>query len=153
MNQVRRRELRDDLMVVVGGEASGCAKYDDEWFVAMSVGTGGVLERGMVNALPMSLRVSLRTRTFMDGAMAGTWWLGICTSPDCDFRKAEMRRSSTMVLSSRMASSTGSFGLERRMLPDDDLNGRTRSERDRPCPLVGSGLRVSEGEREVYGRW
>jgi hypothetical protein len=73
VNQVRRRELRDDFIVAVGGEASGPAKNDGELFVvATSVGTCGLLERGMVNALPISLRVSLRTRTFIDGAIAGT---------------------------------------------------------------------------------
>ena len=77
----------------------------------------GFVDMGIRKALPMSLSVSLRTRTFMLGATAGMW-VGDRASNPVSFRMrvmAERRRSSTIVLSSRMATSTVS-SLERRRL-------------------------------------
>jgi hypothetical protein len=107
---------------------------------------------GTLNALPMSLSVWLRTRGRIVGAIAGTCsllnplgvispsskakplklnWLrtgsGCCSaaSRGAFRRMAEIRRSSIMVLSSRISSSTSSNRL-RRKLPER----RTRSDSD-----------------------
>jgi hypothetical protein len=86
------------------------------WVVKSCFGRGFV-DMGIRKALPMSLRVSLRARTFMLGATAGIW-VGDWGSNPTSFRMRVMavrRRSSTIVLSSRMATSTVS-SLERRRL-------------------------------------
>jgi len=127
---------------------------------------------GTLNALPMSLRVSLRTRGRIAGAMAGTCWLvnarGV-TSPssntkplksnsvksefDCccspaflgaPIRIADWRRSSMMVLSSLISSSTSSNRL-RRKLPER----RTRSDIDR---VMLDGVSLVLAELEEPGR-
>lgn len=71
VNQVRSRELRLDFTTAAGGDATGNAKYEG---VVKLLGIGWPLcpDRGKLKALPMSLSVSLRARTFIDGAIAGT---------------------------------------------------------------------------------
>lgn len=77
---------------------------------------------------------------------------GVALWEAVDWRKAVALCSSTIVLSSRIASSTASAGLDRLILPDMGRSGRTRSERDLWCPFLGSGLLVLEELRDVCGR-
>lgn len=95
---------------------------------------------GAEKAEPMSERVSERTCMRMEGAMYGTWWDGdgggrLMRAGDsvCE-RYADARRSSTMVLSSRMASSTSVLWR--------------RSEPGRVEGAVLARFRDGEGRRE-----
>jgi len=118
----------------------------------------GLLARGVERADPISERVSERTCMRRAGAMAGTWWDGeggglFMMKGEAE-RKASARRSSTMVLSSRMASSTSVFA--RRRLPgrvgavcERGRDGEGRRERRR-APWVLERLRVEVG-RSVTG--
>ena len=89
--------------------------------VGSGVAGRGLLMRGAEKAEPMSERVSERTRMRSEGAIAGTWWDGdngirfMRAGAKLVDRYASARRSSTMVLSSRIASSTSVLTF--RMLP------------------------------------
>jgi hypothetical protein len=76
---------------------------------------GSGFDTNVMKAEPMSLRVSDLARTVSPGAIAGTWLVGerggLEIAALCLF-------SSTMILSSLIASSTVSF-FERRRLPFD----------------------------------
>ena len=103
---------------------------------------------GIRKALPMSLRVSLRARTFMLGATAGIWVGDRASNPASFWMRvmAVSRRSSTIVLSSRMATSTMS-SLERRRL---DLRGRIRGSVWGPIgPVCGYELPRGVGVLEA----
>ena len=112
--QAPRRDMGVDGTVGVGGVigfddkgAKGCVGGAR---VSLVGGVGrGLLIRGAEKAEPMSERVSARHRRRNDGAMVGTWWDGeggglLMKAGDWLFRRyASARRSSTMVLSSRIA--------------------------------------------------
>ena len=113
---------------------------------------------GAEKADPISESVSTRTFMRMDGARQGTWCEGdgggrLIKAGDCVWeRYALARRSSTMVLSSRIASSTSV--LARRKLPGREgavferlRDGEGRRERTR------AGENVPEvRERRIVGR-
>jgi hypothetical protein len=73
----------------------------------------------VLKAEPISLRVSDLALTVIHGAIAGTWLVGERGGLETLSFAALILFSSTIVLSSLMASSTVSF-LERRKLPRDE---------------------------------
>jgi hypothetical protein len=82
-----------------------------------STGIGAATE--VLNAEPMSLRVSERALTVMAGAIAGLWRDGDNGGLVKASILALIRFSSTMVLSSLMASSTASLFGRRKLVFDD----------------------------------
>jgi hypothetical protein len=140
------------LDVVEAGSCSGCLLPAE-----FRSGKGGVgnAENGTLKAEPISLSVSLRARTCMLGAIAGTCEVGlrgIFEPLEVEGQmlrplfRAERRRSSTMVFSSRIASSTVSgFDLRCRLFVRSGRRSCER-ERERPLPAKGDGLRRRIGE-------
>jgi hypothetical protein len=134
-------ESRGPLNVREGGASVNPVVRRESWLGPGRRGGGGsgFATSGAEKADPMSDNVSERTCMRSEGAMAGTWDEGdkgsrlINAGDWLRERYASARRSSTIVLSSLMASSTSVFAL--RILPGLDR-------------VVFDRAREGEGRRE-----
>ena len=140
---------RSDIALGSFGFLEGVEPFSAEVALEVLVSDCGTAGRGFIasgkeNADPISESVSERACTFMPGAMAG-----MCSVVDdiraepLLFRKASARRSSTIVLSSLIASSTSIFARL------GSVSARGRLELEVVLDPIDDNL-CGEYDRELY---